>query len=405
LHNLCKSYLADGTYRSFSRLQTEPYASPMPDAFSFRLLATDGAARRGEIATPHGLVATPAFMPVGTQATVKGLPPEAVRASGTDILLGNTYHLMLRPGAERIAALGGLHRFMNWPHAILTDSGGFQVMSLSELRKVEDKGVTFRSHLDGALVELTPERAVEIQTLLGSDIAMQLDECLKLPAPHRELERAMRLSLAWAERSKRAFEQTPPGRALFAIVQGGDDPQLRIESARALVDIGFPGYAIGGLAVGEPQAVMLRTIEEVTPVLPADRPRYLMGVGTPEDLIEAVARGIDMFDCVMPTRNGRHGLAFTRFGPITLKNARHADDSRPLDEASSCPAARQYSRAYLHHLVKANEMLGAILLTTINLAYYQELMAGMRAAISTGAFADFRAAAREGWARGDIPAR
>jgi queuine tRNA-ribosyltransferase len=374
----------------------------MPDAFSFRLLATDGAARRGEIATPHGLVATPAFMPVGTQATVKGLPPEAVRASGTDILLGNTYHLMLRPGAERIAALGGLHRFMNWPHAILTDSGGFQVMSLSELRKVEDKGVTFRSHLDGALVELTPERAVEIQTLLGSDIAMQLDECVKLPAPHRELERAMRLSLAWAERSKRAFEQTPPGRALFGIVQGGDDPQLRIQSARGLVDIGFPGYAIGGLAVGEPQAVMLRTIEDVTPVLPADRPRYLMGVGTPEDLIEAVARGIDMFDCVLPTRNGRHGLAFTRFGPITLKNARHADDSRPLDEASSCPAARQYSRAYLHHLVKANEMLGAILLTTINLAYYQELMAGMRAAISTGAFADFRAAAREGWARGDI---
>jgi queuine tRNA-ribosyltransferase len=374
----------------------------MPDAVSFRLLATDGAARRGEIATPHGLVATPAFMPVGTQATVKGLPPEAVRASGTDILLGNTYHLMLRPGAERIAALGGLHRFMNWPHAILTDSGGFQVMSLSELRKVEDKGVTFRSHLDGALVELTPERAVEIQTLLGSDIAMQLDECFKLPAPHRELERAMRLSLAWAERSKRAFEQTPPGRALFGIVQGGDDPQLRTTSARGLVDIGFPGYAIGGLAVGEPQAVMLRTIEEVTPVLPADRPRYLMGVGTPEDLIEAVARGIDMFDCVMPTRNGRHGLAFTRFGPITLKNARHADDSRPLDEASSCPAARQYSRAYLHHLVKANEMLGAILLTTINLAYYQELMAGMRAAISTGAFADFRAAAREGWARGDI---
>jgi queuine tRNA-ribosyltransferase len=377
----------------------------MPDAFSFRLLATDGAARRGEIATPHGLVATPAFMPVGTQATVKGVPPEAVRASGTDILLGNTYHLMLRPGAERIAALGGLHRFMNWPHAILTDSGGFQVMSLSELRKVEDKGVTFRSHLDGALVELTPERAVEIQTLLGSDIAMQLDECLKLPAPHRELERAMRLSLAWAERSKRAFEQTPPGRALFGIVQGGDDPQLRTTSARCLVDIGFPGYAIGGLAVGEPQAVMLRTIEEVAPVLPADRPRYLMGVGTPEDLIEAVVRGIDMFDCVMPTRNGRHGLAFTRFGPITLKNARHADDSRPLDEASSCPAARQYSRAYLHHLVKANEMLGAILLTTINLAYYQELMAGMRAAISTGAFADFCAAAREGWARGDISAR
>jgi queuine tRNA-ribosyltransferase len=377
----------------------------MSEPFSFRLLATDGAARRGEIVTAHGPVATPAFMPVGTQGTVKGLAPEAVRAVGADILLGNTYHLMLRPGAERIAALGGLHRFINWPHAILTDSGGFQVMSLSELRKVTGKGVTFRSHLDGALIELTPERAVEVQTLLGADIAMQLDECLKLPAPRSELERAMRLSLKWAERSKRAFEQASPGRALFGIVQGGDDPQLRQESARALIHIGFPGYAIGGLAVGEPQEVMLRTIEEVVPVLPADRPHYLMGVGTPEDLVEAVARGIDMFDCVMPTRNGRHGLAFTRLGPIALKNARHADDPRPLDETSECPAARDYSRAYLHHLVKANEMLGAILLTTVNLAYYQELMAGMRAAIAAGKFVDFRAAVRDGWARGDIPAR
>jgi queuine tRNA-ribosyltransferase len=377
----------------------------MSEPFSFRLLATDGAARRGEIVTAHGPVATPAFMPVGTQGTVKGLAPEAVRAVGADILLGNTYHLMLRPGAERIAALGGLHRFINWPHAILTDSGGFQVMSLSELRKVTGKGVTFRSHLDGALIELTPERAVEVQTLLGADIAMQLDECLKLPAPRSELERAMRLSLKLAERSKRAFEQASPGRALFGIVQGGDDPQLRQESARALIHIGFPGYAIGGLAVGEPQEVMLRTIEEVVPVLPADRPHYLMGVGTPEDLVEAVARGIDMFDCVMPTRNGRHGLAFTRLGPIALKNARHADDPRPLDETSECPAARDYSRAYLHHLVKANEMLGAILLTTVNLAYYQELMAGMRAAIAAGKFVDFRAAVRDGWARGDIPAR
>jgi len=375
------------------------------DAFSFRLLATDGSARRGEIATPHGLVATPAFMPVGTQATVKGLAPEAIRASGADIVLANTYHLMLRPGAERIAALGGLHRFMNWPGPILTDSGGFQVMSLAQLRKVTDNGVTFRSHLDGAMVELTPERAIEIQTLLGSDIAMQLDECLKLPAPRAELERAMQLSLAWAERSKRAFEGAPPGRALFGIVQGGDDPRLRLASARALIDIGFPGYAIGGLAVGEPQEVMLSTIAEVGPVLPSDRPRYLMGVGTPEDLVEAVARGIDMFDCVMPTRNGRHGLAFTRFGAINLKNARHADDPRPLDEASACPAARDYSRAYLHHLVKANEMLGAILLTSVNLAYYQELMAGMRAAIAAGVFADFRAAAGEGWARGDLPPR
>jgi queuine tRNA-ribosyltransferase len=342
-------------------------------------------------------------MPVGTQATVKGLAPEAVRASGSDILLGNTYHLMLRPGAERIAALGGLHEFMNWPHAILTDSGGFQVMSLSELRKVERKGVTFRSHLDGAMLELSPERAIEIQILLGADIVMQLDECLKLPAQHGELERAMRLSLAWAERSKRAFENAPPGRALFGIVQGGDDPMLRRQSARALVDIGFHGYAIGGLAVGEPQDVMLRVIEEIE--LPVERPRYLMGVGTPEDLVEAVARGIDMFDCVLPTRNGRHGLAFTRFGPVTLKNARHADDPRPLDEQSPCPAARSYSRAYLHHLVKANEMLGAILLTTVNLAHYQELMAGLRAAIAAGRLDAFRQETKEGWARGDLPPR
>jgi len=365
------------------------------------LLATDGAARRGEIATPHGSVATPAFLPIGTQATVKGLAPEAVLASGADIVLANTYHLMLRPGAERISALGGLHRFMNWPRAILTDSGGFQVMSLSQLRKVEDKGVTFRSHLDGAIVELSPERAIEIQHLLGSDIAMQLDECLQLPASQAELRRAMQLSLAWAERSKRAFARTG-GPALFAIVQGGDDLQLRAESARVVTDMGFHGYAIGGLAVGEPQQVMLRVVEAVAAALPAERPRYLMGVGTPEDLVEAVARGIDMFDCVLPTRNGRHGLAFTRFGPINLKNARHADDPRPIDEASACTAARDYSRAYLHHLVKANEMLGAILLTTINLAYYQELMADMRTAIAAGTFADFRAAARESWARGDV---
>jgi queuine tRNA-ribosyltransferase len=376
----------------------------MPDPFSFRLVAVDGAARCGELATPHGPVATPAFMPVGTQATVKGLAPEAVRATGADIVLGNTYHLMLRPGAERIAALGGLHAFMNWPRAIITDSGGFQVMSLSPLRRVEERCVTFRSHIDGAMVELSPERAIEVQRLLGSDIVMQLDECLQLPAPRPELERAMRLSLAWAERSKRAFEGAPRGRALFGIVQGGDDALLRAESARALTDIGFGGYAIGGLAVGEPQEVMLRVIGEVTPALPSDSPRYLMGVGTPEDLVEAVGRGMDMFDCVLPTRNGRHGLAFTRFGPINLKNARHAGDPRPLDADSACPAARDYSRAYLHHLVRANEMLGAILLTTVNLAYYQELMAGLRSAIVAGQLADFRAAAAEGWARGDIPA-
>ena len=373
----------------------------MPDAFSFRLLATDGAARRGEIATPHGAVATPAFLPIGTQATVKGLAPEAVRATGADIVLANTYHLMLRPGAERIAGLGGLQRFTGWGGPMLTDSGGFQVMSLSQLRKVEDKGVTFRSHLDGAMVELSPERAIEVQHLLGSDIAMQLDECLQLPASQGELHRAMQLSLAWAERSKRAFERTG-GTALFAIVQGGDDLRLRAESARVLTEMGFHGYAIGGLAVGEPQQVMLRIVEAVASAFPAERPRYLMGVGTPEDLVEAVARGIDMFDCVLPTRNGRHGLAFTRFGPINLKNARYADDSRPIDEASSSSAARDYSRAYLHHLVKANEMLGAILLTTVNLAYYQALMADMRAAIAAGTFADFRAAARESWARGDV---
>jgi queuine tRNA-ribosyltransferase len=333
---------------------------------------------------------------------VKGLAPEAVRLSGADIVLANTYHLMLRPGAERIAALGGLHAFMNWPHAILTDSGGFQVMSLSALRKVAERGVIFRSHLDGALVDLTPERAIEVQRLLGADIAMQLDECIRLPAAQAELERAMRLSLRWAERSKRAFESAPADRALFGIVQGGDDPGLRLESAAALTGIGFDGYAIGGLAVGESRDVMLTTIEEVAPALPADRPRYLMGVGTPDDLLEAVARGIDMFDCVLPTRNGRHGVAFTRFGAINLKNARHAEDARPLDEASACTAARGYSRAYLHHLVKANELLGAVLLTTVNLAYYQELMAGMRAAIAAGRFDSYRQEAKEGWVRGDL---
>ena len=374
----------------------------MPAAFSFRLLATDGAARRGEIATPHGLVRTPAFMPVGTQATVKGLTPEEVRKTGAEILLGNTYHLMLRPGAERIAALGGLHKFMDWPGPILTDSGGFQVMSLSERRKIDGNGVTFRSHVDGAMVELSPERAIEIQTLLGADIVMQLDECIKLPNARPELERAMRLSLAWAERCKRAFESTPKGRALFGILQGGDDQVLRGQSARALTGIGFDGYAIGGLAVGEPQAVMLEVVAETAPQLPADRPRYLMGVGMPGDLLGAVARGIDMFDCVLPTRNGRHGMAFTRFGPINLKNARHADDPRPLDEQSPHEAARRYSRAYLHHLVRANEMLGAILLSAINLAYYQELMAGMRNAIERGGFADFGAAVRAGWETGDL---
>ncbi len=373
--------------------------------FSFRPIATDGAARSGEIVTPHGVVQTPAFMPVGTQGTVKGLMPDDVRATGTEILLGNTYHLMLRPGAERIAALGGLHKFMNWPLPILTDSGGFQVMSLSELRKLTENGVTFRSHLDGAMVELSPERAIEIQAQLGADISMQLDECLKLPTSAEEIARAMELSLRWGVRSKRAFEgRAREGYALFGIVQGGDDLALRLDSARALVDIGFDGYAIGGLAVGEPQDVMLKIVEEVAPALPAARPRYLMGVGTPHDLLEAVARGIDMFDCVLPTRNGRHGMAFTRFGSINLANARHAGDTRPLDEQSAHPAACSYSRAYLHHLTKANEILGQVLLSTINLAYYQALMAGMRAAIGQARFAQFRAATMEGWAKGDIEA-
>jgi queuine tRNA-ribosyltransferase len=378
----------------------------MQQPFAFRLIATDGAARRGEITTPHGTVATPAFMPVGTQATVKGLKPEAVRDAGADIVLANTYHLMLRPGAERIAALGGLHAFMNWPRAILTDSGGFQVMSLSQLREIDEQAVTFRSHLDGAMVALSPERAVEIQVLLGSDIAMQLDECIKLPAAPGELKRAMLLSLRWAERSKKAFAaRAGAGCALFGIVQGGDDLALRAESARALIDIGFHGYAIGGLAVGESPDVTVRMVEETAPLLPADRPHYLMGVGRPEDLLEAVKRGVDMFDCVLPTRNGRHGVAFTRYGPITLKNARHAEDPRPLDEASPCPAACQYSRAYLHHLMKAGEMLGAMLLSEINIAYYQELMAGARVAIEGRRFAEFQAETVAGWAQGDIPPR
>jgi queuine tRNA-ribosyltransferase len=346
----------------------------------------------------HGTGPTPAFMPVGTQAAIKGVHHDEVHAAGADILLANTYHLMLRPGAERIAALGGLHTFMRWPKPILTDSGGYQVMSLSALRKVTQDGVTFRSHIDGTMVELTPERAVEVQILLGSDIAMQLDECVKLPADHGEIERAMKLSLRWAERSKRAFERAAVGQALFGIVQGGDDQRLRAQSARTLADIGFDGYAIGGLAVGETQEVMLKVVAETAPALPKERPRYLMGVGTPADIVEAVARGIDMFDCVLPTRNGRHGLAFTRFGPINIKNAHHADDPRPLDVESRCPAARDFSRAYLHHLFKAGETLGGTLLSIINLFYFQDVMAGARAAIACGQFADFRAQTAEQWA-------
>jgi queuine tRNA-ribosyltransferase len=359
-------------------------------ALAFRILATDGAARVGEIATPHGVVRTPAFMPVGTAGTVKAMYPDQVRALGSDIILGNTYHLMLRPGAARVAALGGLHRFINWPGPILTDSGGFQVMSLAKLRRVEERGVTFQSHLDGAEYELTPERAIEVQTLLGADIQMQLDECIALPAGRTEIERAMQLSLRWAERALAAFG-VGEGRALFGIVQGGDDAALRRESATSLAAMPFHGYGIGGLAVGEPQATMLSMIEATNAVLPAAKPRYLMGVGTPADIVEAVARGVDMFDCVLPTRAGRHGVAYTRHGRLNLKNARHADDPAPLDPQSDCPAARDYSRAYLHHLVKSGELLASMLLTWNNLAYYQSLMADVRTAIADGRFAAFRA--------------
>jgi queuine tRNA-ribosyltransferase len=341
-------------------------------------------------------------MPVGTVGTVKAMYPEQVRETGADILLGNTYHLMLRPGAERVAALGGLHTFMDWPRPILTDSGGFQVMSLAQLRKLTETGVTFRSHLDGTAHELTPERSIEIQTLLDSDIIMQLDECIALPAERPEMERAMELSLRWAERSKQAFG-TQPHRALFGINQGGDDAQLRARSASGLKSIGFDGYAVGGLAVGEPQATMFRVLEEITPELPTDKPRYLMGVGKPDDILGGIGRGIDMFDCVHPTRAGRHGHAYTRFGVINLKNARHKDDPRPLDEQSENPNCRRFSRAYLHHLVKTEEILGAMVLSQVNLAYYQTLVAGARAAIEAGAFADYAAQTRAGWAAGDLP--
>ncbi len=374
----------------------------MAEEFGFELLACDGAARRGRVITPRGEIRTPAFMPVGTAGTVKAMYPEQVRDCGADIVLGNTYHLMLRPGAEEVAALGGLHQFMRWPHPILTDSGGFQVMSLAKLRKMTEQGVTFQSHIDGSRHELTPERSIEIQGLLGSDIQMQLDECTPHPASHEEAKVSMELSLRWAERSKAAFG---PKRhqALFGIVQGSVYEDLREASARALIEMDFPGYSIGGLAVGEGQAEMLRVLDGVLPVMPEHKPRYLMGVGTPDDLLKSVALGIDMFDCVMPTRSGRHGQTFTRYGKINLRNARHANDPRPLDSESSCPAARDYSRAYLHHLIRCGEYLGAMLLTWANIAYYQDLMAGARAAIEAGVYADYCAEVLEGWSRGDIP--
>jgi len=372
----------------------------MSSEFQFEVKATDGVARTGLISTPRGDIRTPAFMPVGTAATVKAMHPQAVKALGADIVLANTYHLMLRPSAERIAELGGLHEFMQWPGPILTDSGGFQVMSLSKLRKLNEDGVTFQSHIDGSRHLLTPERAIEIQGLLGSNIQMQLDECVKLPCSDDDVERAMRLSLRWAERSKRAFDSTS-GHALFGIVQGGASPALRIESAKALVEMDFHGHSIGGLAVGEPQDVMLAMIETVEPHLPFAKPRYLMGVGSPDDLLESVARGIDMFDCVMPTRAGRHGLVYTRFGRVNLRNAKHATDKAPIDLEARCEAARNYSRAYLHHLVKAGEILGMMLLTEVNLSYYQELMAGMRAAIAEHRFEDFRRETKAQWAAGE----
>ena len=376
----------------------------MTAGVSFEVAATDGKARTGALTLPRGVVRTPAFMPVGTAGTVKAMTMAEVKATGADIILSNTYHLMLRPGAERVAALGGLHQFARWDGPILTDSGGFQVMSLAAIRKMDADGATFQSHIDGSTHRLTPERSLEIQALLDSDIRMQLDECVALPAERAAIDKAMRLSLKWAERSKAAFGTTE-GRALFGIVQGGDQAHLRVESARALSAIGFDGYAVGGLAVGEPQATMLAMLDVTVLELPADRPRYLMGVGTPDDIVESVARGIDMFDCVLPTRAGRHGVAYTRFGKLNLKNARHADDPRPLDEAAGWSAARDYSRAYLHHLVKSEEMLGAMLLTQNNVSYYQWLMQGVRAAIAGGRYADFVADAKAGWERGDIAER
>jgi len=364
----------------------------MSKGFSFRVTARDGAARAGVITTPRGTVRTPAFMPVGTAATVKAMLPESVRATGAEILLANTYHLMLRPGAGRIARLGGLHEFMDWPGPILTDSGGFQVLSLAKLRRIDEDGVTFQSHIDGASHKLTPETSIEIQRTLGADIIMCFDECTPWPASHDEAARSMRLSMGWAARSARAFTASggaEAGAALFGIVQGSVYPDLRRESVDALIDIGFPGYAVGGLAVGEGREAMFEVLDATVPHLPEQAPRYLMGVGKPADIVGAVVRGIDMFDCVLPTRSGRTGQAFTRRGPVNLKNARHMDDPRPLDEACKCPACRRFSRAYLNHLVRAGEILGAMLLTWHNLQYYQDLVRGLGEAIKGGTLAAF----------------
>jgi queuine tRNA-ribosyltransferase len=367
----------------------------------FNILGTDGKARRGALQTAHGVVNTPAFMPVGTAATVKGMWPEQVRATGAEIILGNTYHLMLRPGAERIASLGGLHKFMNWTGPILTDSGGFQVMSLAELRRIEEEGVTFRSHVDGSKHHLTPERSIEIQHLLDANVTMAFDECTPFPAEEPVAAESMRRSMRWAERCRKAFKDRA-GYGLFGIVQGSVYPSLRRESSEWLTGIGYDGYAIGGLAVGEGQETMFRMIEATIPFLPQDRPRYLMGVGRPLDIVGAVLRGVDMFDCVMPTRSGRTGQGFTRGGTINIRNARHAHDPRPLDAACDCPVCRHYARGYLHHLFKAEEMLGAMLLTAHNLHHYQALMAGLRGAIEAGRLEAFAAEVADAESKGDI---
>lgn len=370
--------------------------------FRFELLGCDGAARTGAIHTPRGDIRTPAFMPVGTAATVKAMLPQSVRDTGADILLGNTYHLMLRPGAERVARLGGLHKFMDWQRPILTDSGGFQVMSLASLRKITEEGVRFQSHIDGHAEFLSPERAMEIQRLLGSDIQMVLDECPALPAEKPVIEKSLAMSMRWAKRSKDAFGQQTDeekvGRACFGIVQGGTYADLRQRSATELMEIGFDGYAVGGLAVGEGQQAMFETLDATAPHLPADRPRYLMGVGKPDDIVGAVLRGIDMFDCVLPTRSGRNGQAFTRTGALNLKNARFAEDAAPLDPACACPACRQFSRAYLHHTVKSGEIIAAMLLTWHNLTYYQDLMGQLRGAIIEGRLESFAVGFRRAYA-------
>ncbi|CAK0759530.1 tRNA-guanine transglycosylase [uncultured Gammaproteobacteria bacterium] len=372
-----------------------------PPAPCWQCLATDGTARRGRLDTAHGTIETPAFMPVGTAATVKGMHPEAVQSTGAEIVLGNTYHLMLRPGAERVARLGGLHRFMNWPGPILTDSGGFQAMSLAKLRKITEQGVVFQSHLDGSRYDLTPERAIEIQYLLDADVTMVLDECTPFPATEQQAAESMRRSMRWAERCRQAFRQRP-GYRLFGIVQGGIYPDLRAESVAALTTVGFDGYAVGGLAVGEGQEAMFSTLDITLPLLPVAQPRYLMGVGRPEDIVGAVKRGIDMFDCVMPTRSGRTAQAFTRCGTLNLRNARHQDDPRALEETCPCPACRNYSRAYLHHLFRADEMLGPMLLTWHNLQHYQDLMAGLRHAIADHNLDSFIAQFNSQLTQGDI---